>query len=119
MTLFIFLSPAVKPSYQALRVTKLLLGRGANVTAEDENGQTPIYYTTQADNAESAKAIIEKDAHAVNHTDKFGRSPLFVAAENGASKVILALIRGGANVNETTSYGQTALHVVAKTSSKS
>lgn len=63
------------------------------------------------------RELISKNAF-LNHQDKSGKSPLYVAAENGASKVIEVLINNNANVNQTTPSGETALHAIARISSK-
>ena len=54
------------------------------------------------------KVLIKAGAD-VNHKDMWYRTPLMLAAEEGHTEVVRALIRGGAACNLTDEYDTTAL----------
>ncbi|EPE08548.1 ankyrin repeat protein [Ophiostoma piceae UAMH 11346] len=64
-------------------IVKLLLDRGANAEAEDEDGRTPLLWA--AENGHEA-------------VDRSGQTPLLWAAENGHGAVIRLLLDRGANI---------------------
>lgn len=55
--------------------------------------------------------LIENGA-LVNHIDKWGRTPLHLAVNNGRVQVVKSLIRTGAHVNATDNDLNTPLHYV-------
>lgn len=92
----------------AERCVRLLLERGANVHAED-------HVREQAVNAATAVAVLRALLEAgadINYVDGTGYWPLKSAAEDGDVERVAFLLKAGAAA-ETTTAGQTALHVAA------
>lgn len=89
-----------------------------NVNITDEYGQNALFTAVQRNPAKLRKydavgLLIEKGID-VNHRDKFGRTPLYMACRNGALGDIKALLKAGADPNVPDSkYGHTAIHVAA------
>lgn len=65
-------------------VVQLLLQRGANVGARDDEGRTPLHLVTSAEAAESLVRLGRADIHALDHQR---RTPLHHAAKNNALSV--------------------------------
>ena len=88
--------------------------KGADVSARNENGQTPLHWAT-SDNPNSAviDALVRLGAD-VNARNKRGFTPLhYAAAWNQNPAVIKALVRLGADVNARGEKGRTPLRIAA------
>lgn len=79
-----------------------LVGRGANVNARREIGETPLHV---AKSREAAQLLIEKGADVNARDDDFGMTPLF----NQSVEVSELLISRGADVNARSKKGTTPL----------
>ena len=110
---------AAKPN-----VAKLLLKAGANVHARAESSRTPLHHTVVSSRTNRAwrrnvwgqKAImivlIEANAR-IDSRDRFGLTPLHLAAVNQYPEALKILIDKGADVNEfNTKHNSTALGMV-------
>ncbi|CAB0044252.1 unnamed protein product [Trichogramma brassicae] len=104
-------------SWENKKLAELLLKRGANMNITNSHGETPLhiicdkYYDV---NFVELLLKIADDQHQtvqVDAQDYQGRTPLFLAIENGRMKVAELLLRRGANPNLVNAYGSTPLHV--------
>lgn len=89
-----------------------LVRKGADRTATDENGKTPIHIASRAGDVESL-AILVKNPEDLNLRDKKGRTALHFAAQSGNEDAVLFILQNGVPLilNRTTdSYGRNALH---------
>ncbi|KAF8145524.1 ankyrin repeat-containing domain protein [Mycena galopus ATCC 62051] len=77
-----------------LEIVQVLIEKGANVNAQDKDGDTSLWVA-------SANVLIEKGAN-VNAPGKYDNTPLHAASSN-------VLIEKGANVNAPGDYGDTPL----------
>ncbi|PBD16151.1 ankyrin repeat domain-containing protein [Wolbachia endosymbiont of Drosophila subpulchrella] len=112
------------------------MDKGANVDAEDENGDTPLDLATTQDirtllqntdellkaagsgDIQEVNSLINKGAN-VNATDQDGKTPLHWAAVKGHEEVVEALLKvNGINVNATDQGGKTPLHLAARDNNK-
>lgn len=59
-------------------MAKLLIKKGADVNARDQNGLTPLMHTAENNLFELAKLLLENDAD-VNLKDMYGNTALFIA----------------------------------------
>jgi len=75
-------------------IVKLLLGRGASVSFQNEQGRSPIHVA--ANEHENAMRILLEHGADPNLQDKQGNSPLHEAAD-GHSRVTKMLLERGAN----------------------
>lgn len=88
---------------------KILLENNAIVNIRDKWGMTPIRYCLSTDYDDIAVVLIQKDPEAVDSQDKYGKSVLHAAVEDGSEKFVRLLVRMGADVNITTDFGVTPL----------
>ncbi|GKS78887.1 hypothetical protein wHma_08940 [Wolbachia pipientis] len=113
-------------------VVEALLDKGANVDAEDENGDTPLDLATTQDirtllqntdellkaagrgDIDTVNDLINQGA-SVNATDQDGKTPLHCAAKNSHEEVVEALLgKDGIDVNLADKNKDTPLHSVLK-----
>lgn len=102
---------------------KALIDAGADVTAVNDEGQTPLMLAAQAGNAKAVKMLLENGmAGAVNARDKRGRTALMYVRrwytyDELAGAVVRALVAAGADVNAADNEGRTALMSAAEAGS--
>ena len=89
-----------------------LILREANLSSTNHNGITPLHYAASSSIGASALDVLlsHKDLIDVNARDKFGRTPLHLAAKYGRHNRITDLIRCGANTSIPDKALATPLH---------
>jgi ankyrin repeat protein len=100
------LHAAVSEGHQ--EIARLLLQAGANVSARDRPGNTPLHEAASTGHIGAMEVLLSAGAD-VNARDDRGRTPLHEAARKGRVDVVEFLIRAGAEVNLIDSLGQTPL----------
>ena len=102
-------------SLHDITITELLIEKGADIEAKDDDGINALVYASTYNNEEMVKFLLEKgaDANTVceienEHTD-IASTPLMNAAYRGNTNIINMLLENGADINYTTDYGMTAL----------
>lgn len=98
---------AVASPHKDLTVFKLLIERGADVTANDMH-RSALARVAQEGNAEAVRLLLARGAD-VNYKNVTGDTPLMMACVSGHSEVARALLNGGAEVNATSSILGSAL----------
>ena len=88
------------------RIVKALIAAGADVNAKNDDGETPLMWSTDET---TVKALIKAGAD-VNARDRKGRTPLMYQYSPKVDKV---LIDAGADVHARDAQGMTALHHVS------
>lgn len=98
-----------------LGCVKVLLENGASVNVRDPWGITPIRFCINADNEEIAELLITQDKESADSQDKYGKSVLHAAVEEGSEKFVKLFLRNGADVDITTDVGVTPLMTLMTT----
>jgi len=89
---------------------KLLVTAGAEVTAPDVRGLTPLMSAASKMSVVLIRMLLEAGARAsINAKDNEGRTALMFAAERGHVETIKMLLEAGAAINAKDNMGQTAL----------
>jgi len=85
----------------------LLLGKGADVNAAEEDGTTPLMRAANRGHEATAALLLGKGAD-VNAAKKDGCTPLMLAAEEGKESCVDMLLASGARINASNKSGLTA-----------
>ena len=85
------------------------LADGANVNVTDENGRTPLYHACQKGYHKLADFLLMNKANVY-----VGESPLIAAVRNNQMRCVVLLLRSGADMNVTSSDGETAFTLACK-----
>jgi ankyrin repeat protein len=102
-----------------LRIARLLIERGADVRAVDQLGHTPLHFAAMAAGDEAdvvavIDALIARGAEVDPRTDeRYGRTPLEYAVDQGVLGRVESLLRHGADANVMTAEGK-SLQAVAE-----
>jgi len=91
-----------------LRVTELLIAKGAELDVRDENGFTPLHDAASLGHLETAKMLIDAGAD-IHARSEFGFTPLHRAAQGGNPDLVGLLIGLGADVNAESTDGRTPI----------
>lgn len=94
-----------------------LIGRGADLNYQDNQGRTALMAAAENGRLEIVKLLISKNPQ-VNTKDKEGKTALILALQNGHLDVIEALVKGGADVDTKDNSGRTALDYAEEMFSK-
>jgi ankyrin repeat protein len=86
-----------------------LLGKGANMEAENDEGVTPLIFAVAAKQTKAVNLLIKYGANVNKITSKYETS-LLIAAKNQDSEIAEALIRAGADIDFNDRYDATPLH---------
>ena len=102
-----------------VRTVQQLVQAGADVTATDSQGWTPLHATcgSRSEAKQKVEYLLSCDASLVRARDQDNNTPLHRAALSGNDAVIGVLIQHGAEVNVRGLYGRTALHDASKKAS--
>ena len=77
---------------------KLLIGRGCDINARDQNGYTALHIAARYNHTEMANELISLGAH-VDAVDTLGIAPLHLALQRGHFNCSDALLQHGADPN--------------------
>lgn len=95
-----------------LKITKLLINSGADLTIKDNNEATPLFLAVFNNNSDMAREIImSKRNNGIDSQEIRGFSPLHFAASRNNLEIAELLLSNGANVNiETYNDGITPIY---------
>ena len=80
------------------------------ISASMQPRRNDIFMATLSRN----KFAIEKFKEQVNSKNKAGKTPLFIAAQNGCTEIVIALLEKGAEINHVDKYGESPLLLSAE-----
>src|SRR5688572_9387466 len=83
------------------------------VTATNADGTTALYWAARGDHASIVRLLLGAGAR-VNDADRYGITPLALAAVNGSAAVISALLDAGADAKGRVGDGETVLMAAAR-----
>lgn len=86
----------------------MLLDKGANVNAREEEGETPLMYAAVEGHSNVVTLLLQRGAE-INAVSQNNETALARAAFSGKIAAVTALLDGGASVDKTTSNGTTPL----------
>jgi L-ascorbate metabolism protein UlaG (beta-lactamase superfamily) len=89
-------------------MVRAMLANGADPSAKDEHGTTPLINAGWAGNVEVGKLLLEAGAHP-DSADQNGWTAMFPAVHGGHADFVRLLIEHGADVNQTTEQGETPM----------
>ncbi len=92
-----------------VQIVKLLLDKGADLTAKDSDGCTALHLATDTGCVEVVKLLLDKGA-GVTAKDRYGCTALHFASKKGGVEVVKLLLDKGADLTAKDWYGCTALH---------
>ena len=97
----------VAATYNRVGVAKLLLTRGADVSATDKWGGTPLQYASFNGHSDLVELYMVQGAK-VNHRERrYGITALHAAVAGKNIRTVELLISGGADVNVKSHAGET------------
>jgi ankyrin repeat protein len=91
---------------------KILLKKGAEIDAKDNNGETALYRAASKRHEAVVKLLLENGAE-FNVKGSDGKTTLYWAAYHGHEAVVKLLLGKGAKVDAKDVYGNTALYCAA------
>jgi len=106
------LQPLHKATNCSVSMVRLLIEKGADINAKNNDEETPLHRAVWQSNLDVIRLLIEKGA-TVNAKGNGGRIPLHEAAFKGNPEVVRLLIEKGATVNAKDSEGKTPLYWAA------
>ena len=94
------------------RLTEIMIAKGADVNAQDNNGLTPLHYACGA-GKEMTETLLKAKANP-NIQNKKGQTPLMYQIRTRSKEEMATLLAHCANVNAKDGFGRTALMYAAQ-----
>ena len=90
------------------------LARGADVTAAEPDGTTPLHWAVHTDDPTIVEMVLAAGAD-VDAANRYGVRPLALACTNGNAAIVERLLVAGADANAMLAEGETALMTASRT----
>src|SRR5437868_5901503 len=92
------------PREGRVEVAKLLLEKGADITARDRRGGSPLHDAAEMGHLGAAELLVANRA-SINATDDLLVTPLHLAAEHGRTAMIELLLKANAASDPKAKFG--------------
>jgi ankyrin repeat protein len=86
----------------------------SSINVAQPDGTTALHWAVRHNDIATAELLIKAGAD-VRATNRYGVSPMTLAATNGSAAMVEQLLKGGADVNTATPGGETVLMTAART----
>jgi ankyrin repeat protein len=96
------------------RLVALLVRNGADITAVENSGATPLAAGSEAGRAESVEYLLRQGAPLSSRCNE-GNTPLLLAIQSMVARVAMVLLAAGAGYTIANNHGHTVLHDLAAT----
>jgi len=93
-------------------MVRTLVSRGADISATDNAGNTPLHHAAMANAVPAARYLIEQGVRLDPRNDA-RQTPLHFASERGCAAMVRRLIDAGASLHTRDAEGRTPLHCAA------
>jgi uncharacterized protein len=93
----------------SLEEVRALLSQQVDVNSAQGDGMTALHWAAYHDDLPMAELLLEAKANSEAETRVGGVTPLILAARNGSSAMVNALLKGGADPSKATATGATPL----------
>jgi ankyrin repeat protein len=103
----------IAATFGHVTTTLLLLGRGANVSCIDLDGDTPLHWAVKSEQEATARILLEQGAY-VDASNEEGQTALSYAVHYGNQKILKLLLEHGANPRIADMQGWTPLHYASQ-----
>ena len=90
-----------------------LLNQKADANAPGKDGTPALHWVVRVDDLETARLSIQGGAN-VKFADRYGVTPIYLAASNGNAAMLKLLLDSGADANTVDPTGETTLMTAAK-----
>jgi len=102
--------PATEDSAALVR---LLVEKGAQVDAKDDDGITPLFLATEEGNAPVVEALLAYNPN-INARGKDNKAVIHMAAERADAYLLTKILDKGADITVADMYGSTPLNIVRR-----
>ncbi|MEI6653151.1 MAG: ankyrin repeat domain-containing protein [Verrucomicrobiota bacterium] len=102
------------PFDDSLKITALLLDKGADMRAKDREGKGALHWAAAVGNAGVVELLLSKGAEVDAKDTLFGRIPLHNAAYTADAKTAALLLEKGANITARDSNGCQPIHLATQ-----
>src|SRR5215471_15948326 len=99
--------------HRDMAAVRSMLNQKADVNAPGSDGTPALHWVVRVDDLETARLLIQAGADA-KMADRYGVTPISLAASNGNAAMIKLLLDAGADANSVDPTGETTLMTAAK-----
>ena len=102
------------PFDDSLKITALLLDKGADIRAKDREGKGALHWAASIGNVGVLELLISKGADVDAKDTLYGRTPLHHAANSADAKTVAILLDKGADITAKDTYGCQPIHLATQ-----
>ncbi|XP_067653690.1 uncharacterized protein [Haliotis asinina] len=104
-------TPVMEAAYYRHRdVVEFLVGRGADVSLVDSDGDNFLHWACRGGDLETVKLILSMNVVDINSRGQYSMTPVMMAARYGHGDVLKFLVDRGADVSLVDKWGNNFLH---------